>query len=149
MFQFSLAIHHDWTIPGNGLLQRLAGNEQKAEAQFAGFHGDLIAPVELNERAIAGALPHHDSAPSTSFSVSTPNGREAPRNEPEPRNVREGMPFGLDRQNLAPSGGNPNIEVARIGGDTLDGPAPSPKLAAHNTHARAVVVDNLRDFRLL
>ena len=37
------------------------------------------------------------------------------------------------------------VEVARVGGDAVDGAAPAPELAADDPHHRAVIVDDLGD----
>src|SRR5258708_33041045 len=47
--QLRLRVHHDWTIPGDRLLDRLAGNQQEADAVLAGQHRDLGAAVEQDE----------------------------------------------------------------------------------------------------
>src|SRR5580658_3364973 len=62
LLQFGLRVHHDRAVPGDRLLDRLAGNEEKADALLAGLHRDLVAAVEQNERAVAGLLARHDLA---------------------------------------------------------------------------------------
>ena len=47
--QLFLRVHHDWPVPGHRFLQRLAGNQQKADAVFAGLHGDFVAAVEEDQ----------------------------------------------------------------------------------------------------
>ena len=87
LLQLGLRVHDDGPVPGDRLLDRLARNQQEADALLAGLNRDLIAAVEQHQRPIAGALADQVSLPSTSFSVSTPNGCEAERNEPEPSNT--------------------------------------------------------------
>ena len=52
--QLFLRVHHDWPVPCHRLLQRLAGDQQKADAIFAGLHGDFVAAVKEDEGAIIG-----------------------------------------------------------------------------------------------
>ncbi len=59
--------------------------------------------------------------------------------------VGEGAALGLDRQRLALARRHRDVEVARVGGDAVDGAAPAPELAADDPHHRAVVVDDLGD----
>src|SRR5581483_4379135 len=49
-----LRVHHDWAIPGYRLFQRLAGDQQKADAFIAGLHGHFIAAIKEHQRAIFG-----------------------------------------------------------------------------------------------
>jgi hypothetical protein len=49
-------------------------------------------------------------------------------------------------ENLAFAGGHEDVEIARIGGDAVDRPFLAPEVAAHDAHARAVVVNDLRNF---
>ena len=59
--------------------------------------------------------------------------------------VGEGVALGLDLERLALAGRHRDVEVARVGGDAVDGAAPTPELAADDPHHRAVVVDDLGD----
>src|SRR6185312_15762039 len=59
--------------------------------------------------------------------------------------VREGVPVGLDGKRLALARLDPDIEVARVGRDTLDRAAPAPELAADDARPRAVVIGDLGD----
>src|SRR5580700_5854050 len=67
LLQFGLRVHHDRPVPGDRLLDRLAGDEEKADALFAGLHRDLVATVEQNERAVAGLLARYDLAAALGF----------------------------------------------------------------------------------
>ena len=52
-----------WPIPGDGLPERFPLDEQKSDSLLASLDRDLIATVEENERAIAGALADQGLAP--------------------------------------------------------------------------------------
>jgi hypothetical protein len=54
--QLGLRVHNDRSVPGHGLFERLPRDEQKPYSFLARLDGDLIAAVEQDERAIAGAL---------------------------------------------------------------------------------------------
>src|ERR1041385_8019578 len=55
------------------------------------------------------------------------------------------MALDLDLEYLALARGHENVEIARIGGDTVDRALLAPEFAAHHAHARAIVVDDLGD----
>src|SRR6516164_3966004 len=42
LLQLGLRVHHDRSIPGDWLLDRLAGHEQEANALFARLYGDFV-----------------------------------------------------------------------------------------------------------
>ena len=54
-----------------------------------------------------------------------------------------GMPFGFDLECFAFAGRDKDVEIARIGGDAFDRAAFAPELAAHDAHARAIVVGDV------
>ena len=70
-----------------GSSMRLARDQEEPDAVVAGLDRDLVAAVEQHQRAVAGALAHQGLAVAVSFSVSTPNGFDAPENVPEPSNT--------------------------------------------------------------
>ena len=57
--------------------------------------------------------------------------------------IGEGVALDFDLQRLALARRNEDVEIARIGGDAFDRAPLAPELAAHDAHARAVVVDDL------
>ena len=62
----------------------LAGDEQEADAVFAGLHGDFVAAVEQDQRAVVG-LPWEATVSShPTPSVGTASGAEALQNLPLP-----------------------------------------------------------------
>ena len=50
--QFVFRVHDDGAVPGDGLFERLAGDEEEADALFTGLNG-LIAAIEEDERLVA------------------------------------------------------------------------------------------------
>src|SRR6201999_2815823 len=58
LLQLALCIHDDWSVPGDRLLDRLARDEQEADAIVAGLHGGLVTRIEHHQRTIAGPLAH-------------------------------------------------------------------------------------------
>ena len=50
--QFRLGIHDDGTVPGDRLLERLAGDEQEANTFGSGLDDNFIAAVEQDERMV-------------------------------------------------------------------------------------------------
>src|SRR5437764_11703434 len=57
----------------------------------------------------------------------------------------EHMAAGLDRHALAPPRRDPNVEIARFCGDSVNRAALAPELAANDANPRAIVIDDLRD----
>ena len=51
----------------------------------------------------------------------------------------------LDGQGLAPPRRYPHVEVARVGSDAFHGTRLTPEAAAHDAHARPIVIHHLRD----
>src|SRR5260370_25690891 len=49
-----LRVHDNRTVPGDRLLQGLAGNEEEADAFVAGLHDDFIAAIEEDQGSIVG-----------------------------------------------------------------------------------------------
>src|SRR5580700_7268059 len=47
-----LRVHHDRTVPRDGFLERLTGNQQETNPLGAGLHGNLVAAVKQNQRAV-------------------------------------------------------------------------------------------------
>ena len=52
LLKLLLRVHDNWPVPGHGLLQGLAGNQQETNAVIAGLNHHLIAPVKQDQRAI-------------------------------------------------------------------------------------------------
>src|SRR5262249_50219056 len=94
LFELAARIHHDRSMPGHRLLDRLAGDQQEAEAAFAGLNLDLVAAIEQYQRAVTYRLAHQDL-----LAVDLLLGKHAerPRRRHETavafENVSEGMPF--------------------------------------------------------
>ena len=83
LLELLLRVHHDGAVPGHRLFQRLAGDQQEADAVFAGLHGDFIAAIEEDQRAVVGFGGRVVSAQPTP-SVGTASGPEALQNFPAP-----------------------------------------------------------------
>jgi hypothetical protein len=54
--QFLFSVHDDGAVPGDRLLEGLARNQKEPDPLLTRLHGNLIAAVEKDERAIAGAI---------------------------------------------------------------------------------------------
>ena len=61
--------------------------------------------------------------------------------------IGKGVALELDLEGLALARRHEHVEIARIGGDAVDGALLAPEVAAHDAHARAVVVDDFRNLR--
>src|SRR5262249_14158712 len=146
LLQLGLRVHHDRSVPGDRLFDRLARYQQEADSFLAGLHRYLVAAVKYDERAVSGSLTQEDLAPVHGlFGEYAERLRGRAESSRALEDISEGVPPGLDRQNLPASRRNPNIEIARIGGNAFDGAAPAPEITAHDPHARAVVIDDFRN----
>src|SRR5712692_3220350 len=74
--QLLFGVHHDRSIPSDGLLDRPPRDEEKPDSCFSGLHRDLIAAVEQHERAIPRLL--HRWAGGLSGPCADPLGEDAP-----------------------------------------------------------------------
>src|SRR5438132_8245482 len=52
-------VHHEWTIPRNGLVQRLSGNQQKANRMRASDHLHVITVTQYDEPWRRNLCPVH------------------------------------------------------------------------------------------
>src|SRR5258706_1915315 len=52
LLELFLRVHHDWTVPGHRLLQRLPRDQEKSDPVLSGLYLQLISPVEEHKRAI-------------------------------------------------------------------------------------------------
>src|SRR5262245_39719974 len=102
LLQLGLGVHHDRPVPGDRLLDRLARDQQEADALVARLHRDLIAAVEYHERAVSGPFAHYGLA-GRAFLLRLHAERlrgvaESPRSLED---IGESMPIDLDGQGLA------------------------------------------------
>src|SRR5580704_16162803 len=150
LLQLGFGVHHNRAIPGDRLLDRLAGDQEEADALLAGLHGDFVAAVEQHQRAVAGLLADHGLADAVGLlGEHAERLRRGAEISKTLEHIGEGVPLELDRQGLALTRRHPDVEITRIGGDAFDRAALAPEIAADHTHAGAVVVDHFRDLRRL
>src|SRR5262249_28889921 len=143
LFELRARIHHDRPVPSHRLLYRLAGYQQEADAAFAGLDFDLVAGVEQYQRAVAYRFAHQQLLAVDLFlGEHTERPRRRRKTAIACENVRESVAFGFEFQFLTLAGRHRDVEVAWVGGDAVDRALLAPELAAHDTHARAVVVDH-------
>src|SRR6185369_13839087 len=147
LLKLRLRIHHDRSVPGDWLLDRLAGHEQEANALVACLHGDLVTRVEKHKRAIAGFLADEDFISiDLLFAEHTDWLRGGGEYAAAFEHIGEGVALDFNLENLALAGGHEDVEIARISGDAVDRTFLAPEVAAHDAHTRAVVVNDLRNF---
>ena len=147
LLQLGLRVHHDRPVPGDRLLDRLAGHQQEADALLAGLHRDLVAAVEHDERAVAGLLAHERPRrpPVDSFGQHAERRRGVAERAGAREDVGEGVAVDLHWEGLPLARRHRDVEVERIGGDALDRALLAPEVAADHAHRGAVVVDDLGD----
>src|SRR5262249_7308130 len=138
--------HHDRAVPRDRLLDRLAGDQQKADALLAGLDGDLVAAVEQHKRAVAGALAQQNLAVGALlFREHAEPARRGAAGAGAVYHLAEGGAGAFDRVVLALAGRHKHVEIARVRRDPVDRAALAPELAADDAYARAVVVDDFRN----
>ena len=52
LVELGLGVHHDGAVPCDRLFERLAGDEQEADAFGAGLDDNFISTIEQNERVV-------------------------------------------------------------------------------------------------
>src|SRR4029079_2549602 len=150
LLQFCLAIHDDWPVPSNGLLNGLPRNQQEANSLLPGLHRDFIAFVKQHERAVTGRLPEKDLLAINLFL-----GKHAER--PGRRgelavtfeNISKGVTLDFDLERLSHVRRHKKIKIAWIGGHPIDWPFLSPELAADDARTGAVVIHDFRNISTL
>src|ERR1700722_1377709 len=150
LLQLGLRVHHDRAVPGDRLLDRLAGHKNETNALVAGLHGDFVAGIEQHERTVAGLLAHQDLVHAVGFfgehTEGLRGGAEIAR---ALEHVGESLTLDLNLQRFTFARRHPDVEITRVGGDALDRATLAPEIAADHTHPRAVIVDHFRHFRRL
>ncbi len=102
--QLLLRVHDDGAVPGHGLLERLARDQQEADAVFAGLDRDFVAAIEEDQRAVIG-LGGRRVRPQPTPSVGTASGADALQNFPAREDVGKGVARRFDRQRFLFPGG--------------------------------------------
>src|SRR3984893_17741671 len=67
LLEFLLRVHHDRTVPSNGLLQRLPRDQEEPDSFLACLYLYLITSVEENKRAIVSLRRRRRVQPADSF----------------------------------------------------------------------------------
>src|SRR5713101_7586722 len=145
LLQFRIGVHHDRSVPGDRLLDRLARDQQEADAFLAGLDRHLVAAVEQHQRPVSRPLA--DERRSLRIVLLGQNAQRFGRAGKRPRSLEhigEGVPGGLHRKYLAPPGRDGNVEIARFGRGPVHRAALAPEVAANHANAGAVVIDDLR-----
>ena len=55
LLELVLGVHDDGAVPGDGLLEGLAGDEEKADAVLAGLDADFVAAIKEDKGAVVGS----------------------------------------------------------------------------------------------
>src|SRR5450759_2316108 len=144
LLQLSLSVHHDRSVPGDRLLDRLTGYQQEADALRARLHCDLVAAVEQHQRAVADLFAHDNFlAVHLLFGEHSLRLRSGAERARALEHVGEGVPFSFDLQRLALARRHEDVEIARVGGDAFDRTFLAPEIAADDTYAGAIIVGDL------
>src|SRR6185369_14488512 len=126
-----LGVHHDRSVPSDGLFERLAGDEQKADAIVASLHHDFVTAIEEDQLAVLGCGRRRGIQPVDRLGGNGEGLGGVAEFSASRENVSESVTRGLDRQRLATARWNGNVEVNGIGSNALDRPPSSPEVSAH------------------
>src|SRR5579859_500095 len=133
---------------GYWLLQRLAGDQEEADAFVAGLHYHFVAAIEEDQRAIVCGGGRSGVEPAYGFGGHGERLAGVAEFAGACEYVSEGVAGGLDGKRFAAAGRDGDVNVDGIGGDAVDGAALAPETAADQADVGAVVIGNLRDVRL-
>src|ERR1700733_8708285 len=138
--QLILRVHHNWTVPGHRLLDRLAGDQQEPDAFVTRAHRDLVPTVEQHQRMGTGIVFRRRFRLFNVFGQHRLRIGRVTECARTGEDVSEGIPCGLDFDPLPLSRSDRYVEVIRIRSHTFHRPPFSPEFAADDSYARAVIV---------
>ncbi len=99
-----LRVHDDGAVPGYGLFNRLAGDEQEADAFGAGLDGDLVAAIEEDERVVGRVVYGRGVWVGGCLGEDSLRGRGIAEGACAGEDVGEGVARGLDLEAFALAG---------------------------------------------
>src|SRR5713101_6478990 len=103
-----LGVHDDGAVPGDGLFEGLAGDEEKADAFIAGLDDDFVAAIEEDERAIVGGGGRGGVQPSYRLGGYRQRLAGVAKFAGAGEDVGKGVAGGLDGQRFSAAGGYGN-----------------------------------------
>src|ERR1019366_9833472 len=127
LLELHLCFHNDRAIPGYWFLQRLARNEQKADALVAGLHRHVLPRIEQNQRTVTGFGRRRSLEPFHPFSWDRQGAGCIAESSTASENISKSVPRGLNRQGLPFPGRHADIHIDRVSGDPFDRPPLAPK----------------------
>ena len=145
LLELFLRVHDDRTVPGHGLLERLAGDEQESDALVPGLHRDLVAPVEEDQRAVVRLLGGRRVRPADRFGWHREGGGGVAEFPGPSEDVREGVAGRLDREGLPLARRDRDIDVDGVGRNPLHRAGLPPEGTADDSGRDAVILPDLRD----
>src|SRR5437660_3984366 len=141
--QLLLRIHYYGAVPGNRLLDRLAGDEEKTDSFAAGLHHDLISTIEEHERMIADVVDGRGVGVNDLIRENRPRIRCVAECARARKDVGKGVSRRLNLEPLAKSRRNRNVEITGIRRHAFDWTSLARELAANDAHSSAVIIGDL------
>ena len=129
MSQFILRVHHDRSPPSNRFLNRITGHQQKPSALVAGFNPNRIPLVKQHQRTVSCKLL---TVIHGIFHANVLRIRSITKSNRSGNDVGERMPRCFNGNRTSRIGGQADIQITGLGGDTLDGPD-FPQKSPHST----------------
>src|SRR5262249_20879102 len=119
--QLLLRIHHDRTVPGDRLLERLAGDQQEPHSILSRLNGNFVAAIKEDERAVVCFRGRGCVRPLDRLGRNRERTRCVAEFSTAGKNVSECVPARLNRKALALARRDGYVEVDGIGGDSVHG----------------------------
>src|SRR5712692_9223360 len=142
--QLLLRIHHDGTVPRDGLFERLSRDQKESDSIVPGLYGDFVATVKKYERSIICFHGRSSVQPFDRLGRNRERTRGIAKFSAACKNIGEGMPSHLHRKSLSLAWRNPYVWIDRIGSDPVHWASLPPEIAADHSHVSAVVIRDLR-----
>ena len=135
-----LCVHHNGTVPRNRLLERLSGDQQKADTVASSLHRDLVTAIKEYERAVVCFHGWCCIRPFDGFGWHRESARRIAELSASRENIGESVASGLHGKGLSSTRRNGDIDIDRVGGNPLDWSFLPPKSSADHSHVSAVIV---------
>src|SRR5215467_12211713 len=117
--QLFLRVHHDWAVPCNWFLNRLAGDQQESNSLITRLHNDLVAPVEQYQGVIPDVIDRSRIGLIDALRQNRARVRRAAERARAGEYIGKGIARCLHFEPLLTAWSNGNVEIIGISRDTL------------------------------
>src|SRR4029077_20409307 len=103
LLELLLRVHHDRSVPCDGLLKRLSRNQQEADSIISGLNRDFVALIEKDERAVIRRYGRRGVRPLHRFCRHCERPRGVAELSASRKNIGERMSSRFHRKFLSPA----------------------------------------------